>query len=60
MVYGIKPKKPVGAYKIFLQKLICEGRINSINEGEKEWNNLDKERKEEYLKLSHRLMLYIP
>lgn len=60
VVHGIKPKRPCGAYKIFLSEKAKEGLFegkNAFVEGMKLWNKLPTEKKDEYLKKSHKLHL---
>ena len=60
MVNGIKPKRPMGAYKIFLSEIAKEGKLkkkNPLTEGKKLWNELSEEEKEDYLKKSKRIKL---
>ena len=54
---GVKPKKPKGAFRIFLQEKAKNNEIKSLNDGHKLWKNLSEEEKEEYLKKSHRCQL---
>lgn len=57
---GIKPKRPVGAFRLFLMEKAKEGRFsgkNAIKEGRKMWEDLKEDDKENYLKLSHRIRL---
>ena len=50
---GIQPKKPAGAYKIFLSEKakegIFKGKSNVFKEGRKMWEKLTKEEKDDYL-----------
>ena len=57
LINGIKPKKPSGAFRIFLQEKAKEKTFHSIKEGFKLWNSLDEDQKEEYLKKAHRCVL---
>ena len=58
---GIKPKRPMGAYHIFLSEKAKEGKFsgkkNALLEGRKLWEKLKEEEKDHYLKLSHKLRL---
>lgn len=56
-INGIKPKKPAGALRIFLQMKAQKNEINSIDEGINLWKGLSNDEKEEYLKLSHNYYL---
>lgn len=57
IVHGIKPKRPAGAFRIFLQEKAKKNEIKSLNDGKEMWNNLSEEKKEEYLTKSHRCLL---
>ncbi len=50
---GIQPKKPAGAYKIFLSEKakegVFKGKSNVFKEGRKMWEKLTKEEKDDYL-----------
>jgi hypothetical protein len=50
---GIQPKKPAGAYKIFLSEKakegVFKGKSNVLKEGRKMWEKLTKEEKDDYL-----------
>jgi len=56
-IYGIKPKKPSGALRIFLQIKALNKEIDSINEGIEKWKELTEDEKDEYLKMSHNYYL---
>lgn len=56
-IYGIKPKAPAGALRIFLQIKARTNEIKSIKDGVNLWDNLNINEKEKYLKLSHRYFL---
>ena len=56
-VYGIMPKTPSGALRLFLQEKAKKKEINNIPEGIKLWEKLDINEKEKYLKLSHKYYL---
>ena len=53
LVNGIKPKKPAGAFRVFLQEKAKEKALHSIQEGKDLWNKLSDEEKEVYLKKAH-------
>lgn len=55
--YGIKPKTPSGAIRIFLEIKTKLNEISSINEGLKLWQQLSVEEKDKYLKYSHNFYL---
>lgn len=60
IVKGIKPKKPMGAFKIFLQEKAQEGKFqgkNAFKEGKRLWEELTEDDKEKYLKKSHRIKI---
>ena len=60
IVNGIKPKKPTGAYKIFLSEKAKEGKFdgkNAFKEGKILWDKLSEEEKDVYLKKSHRIRI---
>jgi len=56
-IYGVKPKTPSGAIRMFLQFKAKLNEISSIKEGLELWNNLSKDEKDEYLKYSHNFYL---
>ena len=53
LVNGIKPKRPAGAFRVFLQEKAKEKALNSIQHGKELWNKLSEEEKEKYLKKAH-------
>ena len=53
LVNGVKPKKPAGAFRIFLQEKIKEKTIHNIQEGKELWYKLSEDEKEKYLKKAH-------
>ena len=57
LVHGIKPKKPAGAFRVFLQEKAKDKTLHSIQEGKDLWNKLSEDEKEEYLRKSHRCKL---
>ena len=57
LVSGVKPKKPAGAFRVFLQEKAKEKVLHSIKEGKELWDQLSKEEKDEYLKKAHRCKL---
>ena len=57
---GIKPKRPQGAFGIYISELAKEGKFqgkNAFKEGRKMWDKLSEEEKEKYLKLNHRVKI---
>ena len=57
IIHGVKPKRPAGAYRIFLQEKAKNNEIKSINDGHELWKKLSEDEKEEYLTKSHRCQL---
>ena len=57
IVHGVKPKKPAGAFRIFLQEKAKKNEIKSLNDGHEMWKKLSDDEKEEYLTKSHRCQL---
>ena len=57
IVHGIRPRKPAGAFRIFLQEKAKNNEIKSFKDSYEMWNNLSQEEKEEYLTKSHRCIL---
>lgn len=57
LINGIKPKRPAGAFRIFLQEKAKDKIFNSIKDGKELWNRLTDDEKEKYLKKSHKLIL---
>ena len=57
IVHGIKPKKPTGAFRIFLQEKAKNNEIKSLKEGQEMWKKLSEDQKEEYLTKSHKCLL---
>ncbi len=61
IVNGIRPKRPAGAYKIFLSEKakegIFKGKVNVYKEGRKLWENLNEDDKNSYLKKARRIKL---
>lgn len=53
LVNGVKPKRPAGAFRIFLQEKAKEKALKSIDDGKKLWAKLSEEEKEKYLKKAH-------
>ena len=54
LTHGIKPKRPLGAYKIFLQEKAKNGEIKSLFEGKEMWEKLSNEQKDDYLVKAHK------
>ena len=57
IVHGVKPKKPAGAFRIFLQEKAKNNEIKTLKEGQEMWKKLSEDQKEEYLTKSHRCLL---
>ena len=57
LVHGIKPKRPAGAFRVFLQEKAKAKELHSIMEGKELWNKLSEDEKETYLKKAHTLRL---
>ena len=57
IVHGVKPKKPAGAFRIFLQEKAKKNEIRSLTDGHEMWKKLSDDEKEEYLTKSHRCQL---
>ena len=57
ITHGVKPKRPNGAFRIFLQEKAKNNEIKSLTQGQELWKKLTEEQKEEYLKKSHRCQL---
>ena len=53
LVNGIKPKKPAGAFRVFLQEKAKEKELHSLKQGREMWEKLSEEEKEKYLKKAH-------
>lgn len=57
LVHGIKPKQPVGAYRMFIQEKIKNNEIKNLSEGCEKWKQLNDDEKEKYISKSHRCIL---
>ena len=57
ITHGVKPKRPNGAFRIFLQEKAKNHELKSLTQGQELWKKLTEEQKEEYLKKSHRCQL---
>ena len=57
LVNGIKPRRPAGAFRVFLQEKAKEKALKSIQDGKKMWDKLSEDEKEVYLKKSHTIKL---
>ena len=57
ITHGIKPKRPSGAFRMFLQEKAKNGEIKNLNDGHEMWKKLSEEKKDEYLTKSHRCLL---
>lgn len=56
-INGVNPKTPAGALRIFLQFKAKKHEINSISEGIEKWKQLSNDKKDHYLKISHKFYL---
>jgi hypothetical protein len=54
--FGVKPRRPLGAYKFFLMEAAKEGKLgkNPIREGPKVWKKLSEEEKEKYQRIAQK------
>ena len=57
ITHGVKPKRPKGAFRIFLQEKAKNNEIKSLSHGHELWNKLSEEEKDEYFNKSHRCQL---
>jgi hypothetical protein len=60
ITFGIKPKRPLGAYKFFMMEQAKEGKFNGKNafkEASKLWSALSIENKERYQKIAKKRQL---
>ena len=57
LVNGIKPKRPAGAFRCFLQEKAKEKVLHSLPEGKEMWDQLSEDEKEKYVKKAHRCRL---
>lgn len=60
ITFGIKPKRPIGAYKFFMMELAKEGKLDGKNpfvEAAKLWTQLSPEKKERYQKVAKKRQL---
>ena len=54
LTHGIKPSRPLGAYKIFLQEKAKNNELKSLKDGKEQWEKLSQEEKDEYLVKAHK------
>jgi hypothetical protein len=56
ITFGLKPRRPLGAYKFFLMEAAKEGKLgkNPIKEGPKAWKKLSEEEKEKYQRIAQK------
>lgn len=54
--FGLKPRRPLGAYKFFMMEAAKEGKLgkNPIREGPKAWKKLSDEEKEKYQRMAQK------
>ena len=57
LVHGMKPKRPAGAFRVFLQEKAKKKELHSLKEGKELWEKLSEDEKESYLKKAHTLRL---
>ena len=57
LVRGVKPKRPAGAFRIFLQEKAKDKALHSIHEGRELWEKLSEDEKEVYVKKAHKCRL---
>jgi len=57
LVNGVKPKKPAGAFRVFLQENARKKTFHSLKDGKELWDKLSEDEKEVYLKKAHRIKL---
>ena len=57
ILYGLKPKKPKGAFKVFVREQAKNNKFKNFQDSSDLWNKLSEEEKEKYLMKSHRLQL---
>ena len=57
ILHALNPKKPMGAYKIFVHEQVKNNKFKNFTDSRNLWNKLSEEEKEKYLMKSHRLQL---
>ena len=57
IIHGLKPRKPMGSFKICIQEQIKNNEFKNIQDSHDMWNKLKEEEKEIYLMKSHRCQL---
>lgn len=57
IAYGVKPKKPQGAYNLFLSEMAKNGKLTSIRDGPKLWSNCSDDDKERYARIAKKIQL---
>jgi hypothetical protein len=57
LVNGVKPKKPAGAFRVFLQENARKKAFRTLKEGKELWEKLSEDEKDVYLKKAHRIKL---
>ena len=53
LIKGVKPKRPAGAFRIFLQEKAKQKALKSLADGKNMWDKLSQDEKERYLKKAH-------
>ena len=54
-MHGIKPKKPAGAFRIFLQEKAKNNEIKTIQDGHELWKKLSEEQKMKYEEIKEKI-----
>ena len=57
LVNGVKPKKPAGAFRVFLQENARKKAFSTLKEGKALWDKLSEDEKDVYLRKAHRIKL---
>ena len=57
LTHGVKPSRPLGAYKIFLQDKAKNDELKSLQHGKELWDKLSQDEKDEYLVKAHKLKI---
>ncbi len=57
LVNGVKPKRPAGAFRVFLQENAKKKAFSTLKEGRELWEKLSEDEKDVYLKKAHRIRL---
>ena len=57
LVNGVKPKRPAGAFRVFLQENARKKAFKTLKEGKALWEKLSEDEKDAYLRKAHRIKL---